>query len=204
MAKLHFKYGAMNSGKSDTLIKTAFNYEERGLATLTVKAAVDTKGEDWVVARGGARRRVDVLVEHGEDLRDRIHATADAQGLRPLHCVLVDESQFLDREQIDQLYLVAKRDGISVICYGLRTDFLTAVFPGSQRLFELADNFEKLPTMCRCGAQAEFNCRLVDGEHVFHGDQVAIDGADVSYESLCGTCFMQEQERAGHRVIGGA
>lgn len=204
MAKLHFKYGAMNSGKSDTLIKTAFNYEERGLATLTVKAAVDTKGEDWVVARGGARRRVDVLVEHGEDLRARIRATADAQGLRPLHCVLVDESQFLDREQIDQLYLVAKRDGISVICYGLRTDFLTAVFPGSQRLFELADNFEKLPTMCRCGAQAEFNCRLVDGEHVFHGDQVAIDGADVSYESLCGTCFMQEQERAGHRVIGGA
>lgn len=204
MAKLHFKYGAMNSGKSDTLIKTAYNYAERGLATLTVKPALDTKGEDWVVARGGARRRVDVLVGAEDDLRAAIAAAADAQGLRPLHCVLVDEAQFLAPAQIDQLFSVAKSDGISVICYGLRTDFLAQVFPGSTRLFELADNFEKLPTMCRCGSQAEFNCRLVDGRHVFEGDQVAIDdGATVTYESLCGPCFMQEQSAADAHVIGG-
>ena len=203
MAKLHFKYGAMNSGKSDTLIKTAYNYAERGLATLTVKPALDTKGEDWVVARGGARRRVDVLVAEGEDLRARILAAAAAQGDQPLHCVLVDESQFLSPAQIDQLFLVAKRDEVSVICYGLRTDFLAHEFPGSRRLFELADNFEKLPTMCRCGSQAEFNCRVVDGRHVFEGDQVAIDdGAVVTYESLCGACFMREQDAAGARVIG--
>lgn len=203
MAKLHFKYGAMNSGKSDTLIKTAYNYAERGLATLTVKPALDTKGEDWVVARGGARRRVDVLVAEGEDLRARIRAAAAEQGDQPLHCVLVDESQFLSPAQIDQLFLVAKRDEVSVICYGLRTDFLAHEFPGSRRLFELADNFEKLPTMCRCGSQAEFNCRVVDGRHVFEGDQVAIDdGAVVTYESLCGACFMREQDAAGARVIG--
>lgn len=203
MAKLHFKYGAMNSGKSDTLIKTAYNYAERGLATLTVKPALDTKGEDWVVARGGARRRVDVLVAEGEDLRARIRAAAAEQGDQPLHCVLVDESQFLSPAQIDQLFLVAKRDDVSVICYGLRTDFLAHEFPGSRRLFELADNFEKLPTMCRCGSQAEFNCRMVDGRHVFEGDQVAIDdGAVVTYESLCGACFMHEQDAAGARVIG--
>ncbi|WP_347041443.1 thymidine kinase [Brachybacterium nesterenkovii] len=203
MAKLHFKYGAMNSGKSDTLIKTAYNYAERGLATLTVKPALDTKGEDWVVARGGARRRVDVLVAEGEDLRARIRAAAAEQGDQPLHCVLVDESQFLSPAQIDQLFLVAKRDDVSVICYGLRTDFLAHEFPGSRRLFELADNFEKLPTMCRCGSQAEFNCRVVDGRHVFEGDQVAIDdGAVVTYESLCGACFMREQDAAGARVIG--
>lgn len=202
MAKLHFKYGAMNSGKSDTLIKTAYNYAERGLATITVKPALDTKGEDWVVARGGAKRKVDVLVAHGEDLRARIHEAADAQGLRPLYCVLVDESQFLEPAQIDQLFLVAKQDGISVICYGLRTDFTTHVFPGSRRLFELADNFEKLPTMCRCGSQAEFNCRLVDGRHVFEGEQVAIDGGEVTYESLCGACFMDEQQKAGARLLG--
>ena len=77
MAKLHFKYGAMNSGKSDTLIKTAYNYDERGLATLTVKPALDTKGEDWVVARGGASRRVDVLAHPGEDLRERVSRAAD-------------------------------------------------------------------------------------------------------------------------------
>lgn len=203
MAKLHFKYGAMNSGKSDTLIKTAYNYDERGLATLTVKPALDTKGEDWVVARGGARRQVDVLAAADEDVRARIHEVADASGLRPLHCVLVDESQFLEPAQIDQLFRVAKEDGISVICYGLRADFRTRTFPGALRLFELADNIEKLPTMCRCGSQAEFNCRVVDGRHVFEGDQVAIDdGAAVTYESLCGQCFMREQDASGVRVLG--
>lgn len=203
MAKLHFKYGAMNSGKSDTLIKTAYNYAERGLPTITVKPALDTKGEDWVVARGGAKRRVDVLVDHGEDLRARIHEAADGLGRRPLHCVLVDESQFLEPAQIDQLFLLAKEDDVSVICYGLRTDFLARTFPGARRLFELADNFEKLPTMCRCGSQAEFNCRTVDGRRVFAGDQVAIDdGSHVTYESLCGACFLREQHEAGERVIG--
>ena len=202
MAKLHFKYGAMNSGKSDTLIKTAYNYDERGLATLTVKPALDTKGEDWVVARGGARRRVEVLTQPEDDLRARIHAVADEKGLRPLHCVLVDESQFLQPTQISQLLRVAKQDGISVICYGLRTDFRTQAFPGAARLMELADNVEKLPTMCRCGSQAEFNCREVDGRFVFEGEQLAIDGAHVAYESLCGPCFMDEQERAGVTVLG--
>ena len=202
MAKLHFKYGAMNSGKSDTLIKTAYNYDERGLATLTVKPALDTKGEDWVVARGGARRRVDVLAHDGEDLRLRVQQAADERGLRPLHCVLVDEAQFLEAAQIDHLFRIAKQDGISVICYGLRTDFRTAMFPGAIRLFELADNVEKLPTMCRCGSQAEFNCRRVAGRYVFEGEQVAIDDAEVAYASLCGPCFMTEQERAGVSVLG--
>ena len=205
MAKLHFKYGAMNSGKSDTLIKTAYNYDERGLATLTVKPALDTKGEDWVVARGGASRRVDVLAHPGEDLRERVSRAADERGLRPLHCVLVDESQFLEPLQIDQLFRIAKQDAISVICYGLRTDFRTTTFPGAQRLFELADNIEKLPTMCRCGAQAEFNCRRVGERFVFEGDQVAIDDGDhgvVTYMSLCGNCFMDEQRRAGVTVLG--
>ncbi|NMA77023.1 MAG: thymidine kinase [Actinomycetales bacterium] len=202
MAKLHFKYGAMNSGKSDTLIKTAYNYDERGLATLTVKPELDTKGEDWVVARGGARREVDVLAGAGDDLRARVRTTADEHGLRPLHCVLVDEAQFLEPGQIDDLFRIAKQDGISVICYGLRADFRTSMFPGASRLFELADNIEKLPTMCRCGSQAEFNCRAVDGRFVFEGEQVAIDGSEVTYMSLCGPCFMQEQERAGVTVLG--
>lgn len=202
MAKLHFKYGAMNSGKSDTLIKTAYNYDERGLDTLTVKPALDTKGEDWVVARGGARRRVDVLAAEGDDLRARVNSTADERDLRPLHCVLVDEAQFLEPAQIDDLFRIAKLDGVSVICYGLRTDFRTAMFPGARRLVELADNIEKLPTMCRCGSQAEFNCRAVDGRFVFEGAQVAIDGSETTYMSLCGPCFMQEEARAGARVLG--
>lgn len=194
MAKLHFKYGAMNSGKSDTLIKTAYNYRERGLGILTLKPALDTKGEEWIVARGGARRKVDILADASTDVRRAIDRASHDLEMGRVHCVLVDEAQFLTPEQVDQLFDVAKADGISVMCYGLRTDFRTRVFPGALRLFELADNFEKLPTMCRCGSQAEFNARLVDGAHVFEGDQVAVDGAGrVTYESLCGACYAAER-----------
>jgi thymidine kinase len=187
MAKLHFKYGAMNSGKSDTLIKTAYNYTERGLKVLVIKPDIDTKGDTQVVARGGYKRDVDILASETTDLEHEILTH------QPLACVLVDEAQFLTSEQISQLYRVAKRDNISVICYGLRADFRTQVFPGSRRLFEIADNIEKLPTMCFCGSQAEFNTRKIDGKYVFDGDQVAIeDGHDVSYDSLCGRCYQRE------------
>lgn len=190
MAKLHFKYGAMNSGKSDTLIKTAYNYGEQGLEVITIKPSIDTKGDDQIIARGGATRKVDILATPKLDLRK---AVTD-HGLKNLHCVLVDESQFLTEQQIDQLFDVAKLDNISVIAYGLRADFRKQLFPGSKRLFEIADNIEKLPTMCRCGAQAEFNCRLVGGKYVFEGDQVAIDGeGKVTYNSLCGNCYILER-----------
>ena len=187
MAKIHFKYGAMNSGKTDTLIKTAYNYEERGLNVVVVKPQVDTKGGTTITARGGHSREVDILAGRELDLR---HET----GKRKLiSCILVDEAQFLTPDQISQLYSVAKEDDISVICYGLRTDFRTQLFPGSQRLLEVADNIEKLPTMCFCGSQAEFNTRKVNGNYIFTGDQVAIDGEDeVEYDSLCGSCYAKE------------
>ena len=188
MAKLHFKYGAMNSGKSDTLIKTAYNYEERGLEVVTIKPLIDTKGDDTIVARGGHSRKVDIMVPDDLDVRKAIHDL----GKTSLQCVLADESQFLNREQIGQLFEVAKVDDISVIAHGLRADFRTEVFPGSQRLLEIADNIEKLPTMCFCGSQAEFNTRKVDGNYVFDGNQVAIDGeGHVTYDSLCGSCYLQ-------------
>ena len=187
MAKLHFKYGAMNSGKSDTLIKTAFNYEERGLKVLVIKPMVDTKGNDTVIARGGHQRKADIVADDTLNIAEKIHRYDD------LACVLVDEAQFLTQDQISQLYSVAKEDDISVICYGLRADFQTQLFPGSERLFEVADNIEKLPTMCFCGAQAEFNTRQINGKYVFEGDQVAIDGdGEVTYDSLCGRCYVRE------------
>jgi thymidine kinase len=187
MAKLHFKYGAMNSGKSDTLIKTAYNYTERGLKVLVVKPSIDTKGEDTVVARGGHSRKVDILATPTANVANEVLKTKDVS------CVLVDESQFLTPEQIGQLFKLAKQHGISVICYGLRADFRTKLFPGSTRLFEIADNIEKLPTMCFCGSQAEFNTRKVNGKYVFEGDQVAIEnGDDIVYDSLCGVCYIRE------------
>lgn len=187
----------MNSGKSDTLIKTAYNYTEQGLAIATIKPGIDTKGDDMIVARGGASRAVDILATPDMNLRSEIQAHMGRLALEQLHCVLVDESQFLPEAQIDQLFEVAKLDEISVIAYGLRADFRSQLFTGSKRLFEVADQIEKLPTMCRCGTQAEFNCRLIDGKFVFEGDQVAIDGVgDITYNSLCGTCFIQEQATA--------
>jgi len=193
VAKLHFKYGAMNSGKSDTLIKTAYNYIERGLFIVTLKPAIDTKGDNRIVARGGAERVVDIIATPQMDIRAAI-LEYQKETEHPIACVLVDEAQFLTTEQIDQLLSIAKTDNISVIAYGLRADFKTLLFPGSKRLLETADNIDKLPTMCRCGNQAEFNCRKVDGVYVFEGDQVAIDGEQaVTYDSLCGTCYLTEK-----------
>lgn len=187
MAKLHFKYGAMNSGKSDTLIKTAYNYEERDLNVVVIKPAVDTKGDTKIVARGGHTREADILASETTNLLDEVNTYDDVAA------VLVDEAQFLTQDQVSQLYQIAKQYGISVICYGLRADFQTKLFTGSERLFEVADNIEKLPTMCFCGAQAEFNCRKIDGAYVFTGDQVAIDGeGEVTYDSLCGSCYSRE------------
>lgn len=187
MAKLHFKYGAMNSGKSDTLIKTAYNYTERGLKVLVVKPGIDTKGDGQVVARGGYKRDVDILASDTLDIASEVLKTPDVA------CVLVDEAQFLTPAQISQLHRIAKQHDISVICYGLRADFRTQVFPGSKRLFEIADNIEKLPTMCFCGSQAEFNTRKIDGQYIFDGDQVAIeDGREITYDSLCGRCYQRE------------
>lgn len=187
MAKIHFKYGAMNSGKSDTLIKTAYNYKERSLKVLVIKPTVDTKSESQIVARGGHTCSVDILARPETDLRKEVSKHKD------ISCILVDEAQFLTEKQISQLYLCAKKDNISVICFGLRADFRTNMFPGSKRLFEIADNLEKLPTMCFCGSQAEFNTRKINGKYTFTGEQVAIDGDDtVTYDSLCGECYMKE------------
>ena len=186
MAKLHFKYGAMNSGKTDALIKTAFNYEERGLTVLVIKPGVDTKGKNKVVARGGHERRVDILAGETLDLELEVAKTSNVA------CVLVDEAQFLTDRQISKLFNLAKNHDISLICYGLRADFRNQLFPGSKRLFEIADNIEKLPTMCFCGSQAEFNTRKVDDKYVFDGDQLAIEIGNVTYDSLCGTCYQRE------------
>lgn len=195
MAKLHFKYGAMNSGKSDTLIKTAYNYIERGLHIVTIKPSVDTKGDDQIVARAGGTRKVDILATPDLNLRDAVKNFQKEKKVSSLACVLIDEAQFLTPEQVTQLLEIAKLDDISVIAYGLRADFRTTLFPGSARLLEIADNIEKLPTMCRCGNQAEFNCRQVNGKCVFEGDQVAIDGEGaVTYESLCGGCYLKEKQ----------
>jgi thymidine kinase len=106
---------------------------------------------------------------------------------------LIDEAQFLTRDQVDQAFELAVLDNVPVLCYGIRTDFLTNGFPGSLRLMELAHSLEELKTICRCGRKAMFNGRKLDGEFIFVGNQVAIDGVEVTYESLCGVCYLNER-----------
>lgn len=194
MAKLYFRYGAMNSGKTTALMQVAFNYEERGMDIVLLKPSSDTKGRDVVVSRLGIERKVDALVTAEDNVRDIVN---DFNRRRAISCVLVDEAQFLSAEQVKQLLDVAVLDDIPVICYGLRVDFRREGFPGSIRLLLLAHSIEELKTICRCGRKAIFNGRMVNGKFVFSGEQIAIDGEDeVSYESLCGQCYERELEKA--------
>ena len=191
MAKLYFRYGAMNSGKTTALLQVAFNYKERGMRVLLLKPSIDTKGQGEVVSRLGVRRPVDVLVSPDMDVLDIVRRDMAEHGTPA--CVLCDESQFFTPEQVDQLFLVTVDLGIPVICYGLRADFMTRGFPGSTRLLELAHTIEEMKTICECGRKATCNGRKVNGEYVFEGAQVAIDTVDdVEYQSLCPQCWYRE------------
>ncbi|GAB3601405.1 thymidine kinase [Microbacterium tumbae] len=212
MAKLYFRYGAMNSGKSTALLQAAYNYEERGQHVLLAKPAIDTKGASQIESRLGVTREVDFLIGREDDaralfLRERERMRRrDDEGLIPserpadVACLLIDEAQFLTPAQIDDLFRIAVLDGIPVMAYGIRNDFLTHAFPGSARLLAIAHSLEELKTICRCGRKAVFNGRVIGGRFVFDGDQVAIDeGAGgtapadvVTYESLCGNCYLEE------------
>ena len=140
---------------------------------------------------------MDFLITPDSNLRELTHEYANSgliiPGISHLSCLLIDEAQFLTREQVDQAFELAVLEGIPVLCYGIRTDFLTNGFPGSLRLMELAHSLEELKTICRCGRKAMFNGRKFDGEFIFQGDQVAIDGVEVTYESLCGVCYLNER-----------
>jgi thymidine kinase len=191
VAKLFFRYGAMNSGKSTALLQVAHNYEERGMKTVLVKPEIDSKGDEKVVARIGISRAVDILAGQNTNLREEVNNKSK------VHCVLVDEAQFLTEQQIDQLFELTVKDNIPVICFGLRTDFQTKLFPGSKRLFALAHSLEELKTICRCGKKAMMNARKINDVFVFEGEQVAIDGSDkVTYESLCGNCYFDEKNKS--------
>lgn len=188
MSKLYFRYGAMNSGKTTLLLQVAHNYEERGMKVVILKPGIDTKGDNKIVTRIGLTREVDHVVKSDEKIIDYLNSLPE-----DVVCILIDEAQFLTRDQVDELFMFTKLKNKPVICYGLRSDFKTMAFPGSLRLFEVCDNLEELITICRCGKRAKFNGRIVDGKFTSSGDQVAIDGENhVEYESLCGKCYLEK------------
>lgn len=194
MAKLYFRYGAMNSGKSTALMQVAHNYEERGMRVLIMKPSIDTKGGEKLVSRLGVERTVDVAVGPELDILECVRRDAAANGAPA--CILTDESQFFTPEQAEQLFMVTVELDIPVISYGLRADFSLKGFPGSTRLLELAHNIEEMKTICHCGRKAIFNGRKINGKFVFEGAQVAIDMENnVEYESLCAQCYFAERKK---------
>ena len=194
MAKLYFRYGAMNCGKSTALIQVDYNYRERNMNTVIIKPATDTKGSDKVVSRLNIERSADIVSAGKDDLYRIIETRQKEKG--PVHAVLVDEAQFLTHTQVDQLFEVAVILDIPVICYGLRTDFLLNGFEGSARLLLMAHSIEELKTICKCGQKAIANGRKIDGRFVFEGAQVAIEGeASVEYESLCARCYFKYKKQ---------
>lgn len=194
MAKLYFRYGAMNSGKSTALMQVAHNYEERGMRVLVLKPRIDSKGGDQLLSRLGISRKVDHLISASDDVFALLQR--EMSTTTPPACILCDESQFLTAAQAEQLFRATCLLNVPVICYGLRTDFSMRGFPGSTRLLELAHTVEEMKTICFCGRKALCNGRKINGEFVFEGDQVAIDQVgDVEYVSLCPQCYFREREK---------
>lgn len=187
MAKLYFRYGAMNSGKTTMLLQTAHNYEERGMHILLVKPQTDTKGIDKVVSRLGINRQVDILLPENKTLMECVK-----KPFKP-NAIIVDEAQFLTPKQVDELYEITKVFDIPILAYGLRCDFQMQGFPGATRLLEIADDITELKTICSCGKKATQNIRLINNIPTFEGNQISIDGEDknIEYQSVCGKCYLK-------------
>ena len=181
MAKLYFRYAAMNAGKSTNLLQVAHNYEERGQKVIIYTSALDDRaGAGIVESRLGVRRPA--LTFSPET------SFAEAIASRPA-CLLVDEAQFLTPEQVRELHRLAHSERGPVICYGLRTDFRGVAFPGAVELLALADTLEEMKTICRCGKKASMNIRLgAAGERLYEGEQVQVGGNE-SYEAVCPARF---------------
>lgn len=188
MSKLYFRYGAMNCGKTTSLVQVAHNYEERGMKVLVIKPSTDTKGGKRIVSRIGVEREVDMLFPSDKNIYDEIDAYNRING--KVDCILADEVQFFKTYQVDQLFEIAVKMDIPVICYGLRTDFQMKGFEGSTRLLLIAHSIEELKNICKCGKKALLNGRKVNGRFVFEGEQVVIDKKNnVEYEALCPKCY---------------
>ncbi len=185
MAKLYFKYGAMGSSKTAQALITKYNYEENDMKVWLIKPSADTRdGVDVLRSRVGLEATVEVIPPEVD-----IYARFLGSRVRRCDVIIVDECQFLTEDQIDQLRAIVNEQNIPVLCFGLRTDFLTQLFPGSRRLMELADVIEEIKTMCDCGSKATVNARISDGYIVTEGAQVVLGGND-SYIAMCHRCYV--------------
>ena len=206
MAKLYFRYSAMNAGKSIALLQVAHNYEEQGMQVVLFTAEIDDRfGRATIASRLGVTRRartfgpatdfytrlergIELFLDDDQTIAPEMQAFFTA-GAKPIAAVLIDEAQFLEPVQVRQLHRLAHVVGIPVICYGIRTDFRGDPFPGATYLLALADTIEEIKNICACGKKATMNVRLEpDGSRSVTGEQIAIEGA-ARYIQTCGRCF---------------
>ncbi|QIL84573.1 thymidine kinase [Vibrio sp. HDW18] len=188
MAQMYFYYSAMNAGKSTTLLQSAFNYQERGMNPLIFTAAIDDR---FGIGKVSSRIGLEAEAQLFQADTDLFQVIAQLHQIEPRHCVLMDECQFLSKQQVYQLTEVVDKLDIPVLCYGLRTDFLGELFEGSQYLLAWADKLIELKTICHCGRKANMVIRTdQDGKAISEGDQVAIGGND-KYLSACRLHYKQ-------------
>lgn len=195
--KVIFKYGCMGSGKSLLLLATAHNFEEHSIPFIILKSEIDTRDGDGIIHSRAIEDRECVSISVGQDIYELISKYLEEDllyGASGLKWILVDEAQFLSEKQVDELAALADVFGINIICYGLRTDFKTHLFPGSKRLFEIADSFEEIKSSCYCNNKTIFNARInKDKEIVTDGEQIEVGGDD-KYVSLCRKCYYKKIE----------
>lgn len=196
MAKMHFKYATMNSGKSIDLIRTAYNYEENGFKVVIMKPIIDTKAGNKISSRVGMERTVDFLIEPNSSILELLKNSTC------VNAIFIDESQFLSSKQVDELFIFSKVFDIPVICYGLRLNFKGESFEGSKRLLEVCEELEEIPTLCKCGEIARYVGRKENDEFVTDGLEVVIDGCkNVEYVPLCGDCFLEKVKKIDYKDI---
>lgn len=191
MAKLIYFYSAMKGGKSSILIPMAYNLEENNKRVLIVKPALDTKGEDYILSRAGAKRKINLWI--GKE--DSFLSNQNLSLIFETDTILIDEAQFLTEHQVEELWAISKKLNVQVLGFGLKTNFKGRLFDASKRFFELADELKELPIipLCKCGERAIFNARLVDGKYAIDGEECVIEGSQekITYEPLCGKCFLK-------------
>lgn len=191
MAKLYFKYGTMESGKSTKIIQEAYNYDRNNKSIIVAKPIIDSKGNDKIVSRIGIQRKIDVYIESDnlKEIYEKIN--------KDTFCILIDEAQFLNKNQVFELFKITKLLEIPVMCYGLKSNFKGEFFEGSEALMIYADSLEEIVTICSCGKKARFNARKVNGDFVTDGENVLIDGSNenVEYVPLCGECYIKKVKK---------
>ncbi len=191
MAKLYFKYGVMGSSKTAQALITKFNYEERGMKVWLIKPQTDNRdGEGMIISRAGLSAQAYELPE-SEDVYNTFTKLKEN-----VDVIIVDECQFLSEEQVNQLAMIVIDYNVPVLCFGLRADFRTKMFPGSKRLMEIADSITEIKTICSCGRKATVNVRLDEhGRIITEGEQILIGGND-RYTAMCYPCYIKGQKES--------